>query len=57
MYIKLVVTAKRSLSVVERRNVTKIEIDQTNWKLTHSDNTTSTYAIASYNIRILGVVE
>ena len=55
MYIKLVITSKRSLSVVERRNVTNLTITGTNWVLTRSDNTTETYAIGAYNVRILGV--
>lgn len=56
MTIKVVITQKKALNVVERDNVTKIELADPYWNLYVSgSNTPVQYTISDFNVRILGV--
>lgn len=56
MGMRIIVTNKRSFQVIEWINVKSIEISGSNWVVTNISNVSASYAIADYNVRILGVV-
>lgn len=55
MLMKIIVTNKKSFQVIEWINVKRVEIVGTNWIVTNISDVSTAYAIADYNVRILGV--
>jgi len=53
--MKIVVTNKKTFQVIEWINVKRIEISGTNWVVTNIANVSTSYAIADYNVHIMGV--
>lgn len=55
MLMRIIVTNKKSFQVIEWINVKRIEIVGTDWRVTNIADVSTPYAIADYNVRILGV--
>ena len=53
--MRIVVTNKRTFQVIEWINVKRIEIVGANWVVTNIADVQTPYAIADYNVHILGV--
>ena len=53
--MKVVVTNKKTFQVIEWTNIVRIELSGTNFIVTNSSNVSGTYAVADYNVHILGV--
>lgn len=54
--MRIVVTNKRTFQVIEWINVKSIVLSGTNIVITNINNVSTPYAIADYNVHILGVI-